>query len=179
MRAAGENNGGGNVPPLQVVLIEPEIPQNTGNIARTCAATHTPLHLVEPLGFLLTDRHLKRAGLDYWPHVRLKVQRDFDSLHQELRHGRWVCFSAGAPRDYFDFRFRAGDCLLFGPETRGLPSRVLEAAGPNLLRIPMDRTRVRSLNLSTTVGVVLFEAIRQLSFESAGFLSAFASLSSP
>ncbi|MBP8644758.1 MAG: tRNA (cytidine(34)-2'-O)-methyltransferase [Syntrophobacteraceae bacterium] len=157
-----EDQSGEKVFPLRVVLIEPEIPQNTGNIARTCAATHTPLHLVEPLGFFLTDRHLKRAGLDYWRHVLLKIHPCIESMRRELHRYRWVCFSAHAPRDYCSFGFRAGDCLLFGSETRGLPAEVLQTAGENLLRVPMDRTRVRSLNLSTTVGVALYEAIRQL-----------------
>jgi tRNA (cytidine/uridine-2'-O-)-methyltransferase len=149
-------------PPLQVVLYQPEIPQNTGNIARTCAATHTPLHLVEPLGFRITDRYLKRAGLDYWPYVSLKVHPDLESLRTELYRYRWVYFSAHSQQAYYDFRFSPGDCLVFGSETGGLPRWLLDSQPEKVLMVPIDRSRVRSLNLSTTVGVVLFEAMRQL-----------------
>jgi len=150
------------LPLFQVILYQPEIPQNTGNVARTCAATRTPLHLVEPLGFRITDRHLKRAGLDYWPHVNLKVHPNIESLREELSAGRWVYFSTHAQRDYYDFEFLPGDCLMFGQETVGLPQGLLDAEPRNVLRIPIDRSRVRSLNLATTVGVVLFEGLRQL-----------------
>lgn len=162
-------------PPLQVVLYQPEIPQNTGNIARTCAATHTPLHLIEPLGFRITDRHLKRAGLDYWPHVSLKIHPNLDALKKELSCCRWVCFSAHSQKMYYDFQFLPGDCLMFGSETGGLPAGLMESQAECVLKIPIDRSRVRSLNLSTTVGVALFEAIRQLrlsgeqSFDSCSF----------
>lgn len=145
-----------------MVLYQPEIPQNTGNIARTCAATHTPLHLVEPLGFRLTDRYLKRAGLDYWPHVELKVYPNFELLRRELAHCRMVFFSVHAQRSYYDFQFLPGDCLVFGSETRGLPREILEFEPDNVLYIPIDRSRVRSLNLATTVGVAAFEAMRQV-----------------
>lgn len=151
--------------PLQVVLYQPEIPQNTGNVARTCAATHTPLHLVEPLGFHLTDRYLKRAGLDYWPYVDLKVHPGLESLREQLSSHRWIYFSAHAPRPYYAFQFLPGDCLIFGAETKGLPRELLESDPEHVLKIPLDRTRVRSLNLATTVGVALFEALRQLNFQ--------------
>lgn len=150
---------------LQVVLYQPEIPQNTGNIARTCAATHTPLHLVEPLGFRITDRYLKRAGLDYWPHVRLKVHPDLQSLSAEIGDRRWIYFSAHAQRLYCDFRFRPGDCLFFGSETLGLPKELLESKPGFVVKIPINRARVRSLNLATSVGVALFEALRQLTLQ--------------
>ncbi|MGA2225864.1 MAG: tRNA (cytidine(34)-2'-O)-methyltransferase [Syntrophobacteraceae bacterium] len=148
---------------LGVLLYQPEIPQNTGNIARTCAATHTPLYLVGPLGFRLTDKLLKRAGLDYWPHVRMKLYPDFDAAHTDMRHSRLVYFSARAPRLYYDFSFCAGDCLVFGPETRGLPEELLASYPGDVVKVPIDRVRVRSLNLATTVGIALFEALRQLS----------------
>lgn len=150
---------------LRVILYQPEIPQNTGNIARTCAATHVPLHLIEPLGFKLDDRHLKRAGLDYWPHVDLRVHPSFAALHRELPEGRWVYFSTHAHRCYYDFCFQPGDCLVFGSETRGLPAEILTQEKERVLRIPVDTTRVRSLNLSTSVGIVLFEALRQLTLQ--------------
>ncbi len=150
-------------PLLQIVLYQPEIPQNTGNIARTCAATHTPLHLVEPLGFRLSDRYLKRAGLDYWPCVTMKVHARFEDLHQSLGPVRMLYVSAQASRPYYDFQFLPGDCLVFGSETSGLPWAMLEGEPDRMIKIPIDRSRVRSLNLATSVGVVLFEALRQLS----------------
>jgi len=146
---------------FQVVLYQPEIPQNTGNIARKCAATHTPLHLIEPLGFRLTDRHLKRAGLDYWPSVAMRVHGDLESLHRALPPGRCVFFSAHAQKSLFDFCFEPGDRLFFGSETSGLPPSLLSGAEEAMIKIPIDRSRVRSLNLATTVGVALFEALRQ------------------
>lgn len=149
-----------NLPPFQVVLYQPEIPQNTGNVARTCAATRTPLHLIEPLGFRITDRHLKRAGLDYWPHVQLRVHPNLQAARLELKTCRWVHFSARARHDCFHFNFMPGDCLVFGSESAGLPSEILDSE--HVLTIPIDRKHVRSLNLSTAVGVVLFEAMRQV-----------------
>jgi tRNA (cytidine/uridine-2'-O-)-methyltransferase len=150
---------------LRVVLNRPEIPQNTGNVARTCAATHTPLHLVEPLGFQLSDRYLKRAGLDYWPHVRLEVHSGWEAMCSRLAGYRLVLFSARAPRAYYLYRFRPGDCLVFGSETHGLPEEMLAAHCEHVVSLPIDRSCVRSLNLSTAVGIALFEAIRQLRFE--------------
>lgn len=147
---------------LGVLLYQPEIPQNTGNIARTCAATRTPLYLVEPLGFRITDKLLKRAGLDYWPHVRMKLYPDFGTAHGDIPHSRMVYFSAHATRCYLDFAFREGDCLVFGPETRGLPKDLLVSYPGHVINIPIDKARVRSLNLATSVGVALFEALRQL-----------------
>jgi len=147
---------------LQVVLHQPQIPQNTGSVARTCAATHTPLHLVEPLGFYLTDKYLKRAGLDYWPHVDLHVHPDYPSLQRKFPRCRWLYFSARARRPYYDFPYRPGDCLVFGSETTGLPGEWLESEEKRSLFIPIDRSRVRSINMASAVNVVLFEAMRQL-----------------
>jgi tRNA (cytidine/uridine-2'-O-)-methyltransferase len=149
---------------LGVLLYQPEIPQNTGNIARTCAATHTPLYLVGPLGFRITDKLLKRAGLDYWPYVRAKLYPDFEAAHKDMRPSRLVYFSARAARPYYDFSFQAGDCLVFGPETRGLPHELLDSYPGDVVQVPIDRVRVRSLNLATTVGIALFEALRQLRY---------------
>jgi len=147
---------------LAILLYQPEIPQNTGNIARTCAATRTPLYLVEPLGFRITDKLLKRAGLDYWPYVRMKTYADFETARTDVPHTRLVYFSAHATRLYYDFSYQPGDCLVFGPETRGLPQELLASNPGDVVKIPIDRTRVRSLNLATSVGVALFEALRQL-----------------
>jgi tRNA (cytidine/uridine-2'-O-)-methyltransferase len=152
----------GSEPALRVVLYQPEIPQNTGNIARTCAATHTPLHLIEPLGFRLSDRYLKRAGLDYWPRVSLKVHASFEELREDLGPARMVYFSTHASRPYHAFQFLPGDCLVFGSETAGLPREMLDSEACEILKIPIDRSRVRSLNLATSVGIALFEALRQL-----------------
>lgn len=147
---------------LAVLLYQPEIPQNTGNIARTCAATHTPLYLVGPLGFSIADKYLKRAGLDYWPYVRMKQYCDFDTARRDITHSRLVYFSAHAAKQYCDFCFRPGDCLVFGPETRGLPGELVVSYPGDMVKIPIDRARVRSLNLATSVGIALFEALRQL-----------------
>jgi tRNA (cytidine/uridine-2'-O-)-methyltransferase len=147
---------------LRVVLYHPEIPQNTGNVARTCAATHTPLHLIEPLGFFLTDRRLKRAGLDYWSSIELTVHPNLPALKDQLPDHRLVYFSRNGAVNYYEFPFFPGDCLVFGSETSGLPRELLEAHFEQVLRIPIDHVCVRSLNLATTVGIALFEALRQL-----------------
>lgn len=146
-----------------VVLFQPQIPPNTGNIGRTCAATATPLHLIEPLGFSLEDRHLKRAGLDYWPLLELHRHGSWDSFaaERQRRGGRLIALSSHARQPYSTCRFRPDDWLLFGRETDGLPEAVHAAADLRLL-IPI-REGVRSLNLSVSVGVVLFEALRQIS----------------
>jgi tRNA (cytidine/uridine-2'-O-)-methyltransferase len=153
----------------RVVLFQPEIPPNTGNVARTCAATASELHLIEPLGFSLEDRYLRRAGLDYWPLVQLHRHRDGDAFLAEWGRlgGRLVALSARASGDYGQFRFEPSDWLLFGRESDGLPEELLERADARLT-IPMEvsgqhgQPGVRSLNLSVAVGVVLFEALRQL-----------------
>ncbi|AFY72602.1 putative rRNA methylase SpoU family [Synechococcus sp. PCC 7502] len=143
---------------LQVALVYPQIPPNTGNIARTCAATKTRLHLVEPLGFEISDRALKRAGLDYWQYTDLQIHANLESLAAVA--GRWVCFSARGKHDFRKFEFTEQDILLFGSETSGLPPEVL---AQNLtVAIPMDHPKVRSLNLSVSVAIALFEARRQL-----------------
>jgi tRNA (cytidine/uridine-2'-O-)-methyltransferase len=146
-----------------IVLVNPQIPPNTGNIARTCAATNTPLHLVGPLGFDLSDRALTRAGLDYWPQVDLTLHDNWDSFSaaQGQRQGRTVGFSTSGRCSYTTFSYRPDDWLLFGSETTGLPKSVL-AACDETVYIPMDRSVVRSLNLSVSAAVALFEALRQL-----------------
>jgi tRNA (cytidine/uridine-2'-O-)-methyltransferase len=149
----------------QIVLVHPQIPPNTGNIARTCAATDTPLHLVGPLGFEISDRYLKRAGLDYWPYVNFNYHEtleDFKSLH-EKSGGRWLGFTVNGKYNYVEYEYQADDWLLFGSETTGLPSTILSACDATL-RIPMAQPGVRSLNLSVSVAVGLFEARRQLGF---------------
>ena len=149
---------------LHVALVEPEIPPNTGNIARLCAATRTPLHIVGVTGFRMDDRTLKRAGLDYWDEVDLHRHIDLDSLYTSLPESRFLYLSTKVERPYFDWQYSDGDCLVFGPETRGLPAAVLDANSDRCLTIPMPNKNVRSLNLSTSVGIVLYEAYRQVGF---------------
>ena len=146
---------------FHVALYEPEIPPNTGNIARLCAATFTPLHVVGATGFRMDDRTLKRAGLDYWDEVDLRRHIDLDALYQNLPGSRFVYLTTKTHRPYTDWRFSDGDCLVFGPETRGLPETHLAANADRCLTIPMPNKKVRSLNLATSVGIVLSEAIRQ------------------
>ena len=149
---------------IQVVLVQPQIPPNTGNIARTCAATQTELHLVGPLGFEISDRQLKRAGLDYWPYVNLHHHleyQDFSAVQQQ-RGGRLLGFTVSGNHNYLDWEFQPGDWLLFGSETNGLPASVLELCDAKIY-IPMTQPKVRSLNLSVSVAISLFEARRQLS----------------
>ncbi|MDR0816443.1 MAG: tRNA (cytidine(34)-2'-O)-methyltransferase [Desulfovibrio sp.] len=148
---------------MRIVLFEPEIPPNTGNIARLCAATGTELHLVEPLGFKLENRYLKRAGLDYWPHVPLFVWPDWQAFTAAVGHSRAVMTSAKGGCPVQDFVFESGDSLIFGPETRGLPPKIL-AASPWKTRIPMCEGGVRSLNLSTAAGVVLYMALSRCGY---------------
>jgi tRNA (cytidine/uridine-2'-O-)-methyltransferase len=154
--------GGG----LNVVLVEPEIPPNTGNVARLCAATRTTLHLIEPLGFELNDRRLARAGMDYWQHVEWQTWPDWNafaaSIPPEVR--LWFVESGG-PTRYSDARFASGDYLVFGRETAGLPESLCRAAGERWLRIPMFHDQARSLNLANCVALVLYEAVRQLGFD--------------
>jgi tRNA (cytidine/uridine-2'-O-)-methyltransferase len=148
---------------LHVALFEPEIPPNTGNIARLCAATFTELHIVGVTGFRMDDRTLKRAGLDYWSEVKLHRHVNLEDLHSALPDSRFVYLTTKVQTPYTTWEFRDEDCLIFGPETRGLPKDVLEAYPESCLTIPMPNPKVRSLNLSTSVGIVLYEALRQTS----------------
>ena len=147
---------------MQVVLFEPEIPPNTGSIARLCAATLTPLHLIEPLGFKIDDKHLKRAGLDYWEFVALRVHKSWDEFSRYSTGKGLIYLSKRATRSYTQACYQEDDYLIFGPETRGLPQELLDANPDRCYRIPMSGTGVRSLNLSNAVSIVLYEALRQL-----------------
>jgi tRNA (cytidine/uridine-2'-O-)-methyltransferase len=148
---------------MRIVLYQPEIPPNTGNIARLCAATATPLHLIEPLGFKIDDKHLKRAGLDYWPNVNLSVHPHWAAFETTLLtispRPRIVLTSARNGVPHHQFRFEPGDAIVLGPETRGLPESLFDLCGLRV-RIPVLDT-VRSLNLSTSAGILLYEALRQ------------------
>jgi tRNA (cytidine/uridine-2'-O-)-methyltransferase len=147
---------------LSVALVEPEIPPNTGNVARLCAATNVPLHIVGVAGFRMDDRAVRRAGLDYWPEVKLTRHKDFPGLYQALPEARFLYLTTKAERLYTEWTFQPDDCLVFGRETRGLPEELLKANWERCLKIPMFNPKVRSLNLATAVGIVLFEALRQL-----------------
>lgn len=147
--------------PFNIVLIEPEIPPNTGNIARLCAATGTTLHLVGKLGFSLDDRYLRRAGLDYWEFVSLQRWPDLEALKAAVPEGRFFYLSTKVDRSYIDAGFQAGDYIVLGKETKGLPEELLEANPLTSFTIPMPSEKVRSLNLSTSAGIVLYEALRQ------------------
>jgi tRNA (cytidine/uridine-2'-O-)-methyltransferase len=147
---------------IHVALVEPEIPPNTGNIARLCAATAVPLHIVGATGFRLDDRAVRRAGLDYWPEVPLHRHPDLNTLQQALPRARFLYFTTKSDKSYFDWSFEPDDCLVFGRETRGLPESVLRENWERCLTIPMLNPKIRSLNLATAVGVVVYEALRQI-----------------
>ena len=147
---------------LHIALVEPEIPPNTGNVARLCAATFTDLHIVGVTGFRMDDRTLKRAGLDYWNEVRLHRHIDLERLYAALPDSRFLYFTTKTRKSYTDWEFRDGDCLVFGRETRGLPEDLLKANWERCLTIPMPNENVRSLNLANSVGIVLYEALRQI-----------------
>jgi tRNA (cytidine/uridine-2'-O-)-methyltransferase len=147
---------------IDVALVEPEIPPNTGNIARLCAANSVPLHIVGVTGFRLDDRAVRRAGLDYWPEVDLHRHVDLSALAGDLPDARFVYLSTKGERSYADWEFHPNDCLVFGRETRGLPEALLRENWDRCLTIPMLNARVRSLNLATAVAIVLYEGLRQL-----------------
>lgn len=153
-------------PPFHIVLVRPEIPQNTGSIARLAAATRSRLHLVGPLGFSLEDRYLKRAGLDYWPLVDLRVYQDWDEfalIHQTTTQSAdFKYFSAHAEKTYLQAEFRRYDFLVFGSETKGLGHEFLEPRRQSAYRIPIFEPGVRSLNLANAVSIVVYEALRRL-----------------
>lgn len=147
---------------LHVALVEPEIPPNTGNIARLCAATYTRLHIVGVPGFRMDERAVKRAGLDYWDEVDLRRHRNFNELYENLPDSRFLFVETGGSQIYTDWQFRDEDCLVFGRETKGLPKEILVSNKERILEIPMPNPNIRSLNLSNSVAIVLYEALRQL-----------------
>ncbi|MBC7798164.1 MAG: tRNA (cytidine(34)-2'-O)-methyltransferase [Pyrinomonadaceae bacterium] len=149
---------------MHVALIEPEIPPNTGNIARLCAATFTDLHIVGATGFRLDDKSVKRAGLDYWDEVKMHRHFEIQNLYEALPESRFLYFTTKTDKSYIECDFRLNDCLVFGRETRGLPEDLLKANWENYLTIPMPNEKVRSLNLANSVGIVLYEALRQIGF---------------
>jgi tRNA (cytidine/uridine-2'-O-)-methyltransferase len=162
-RIAAHRDVGGDAP-LHIVLVEPQIPPNTGNVARLCAATGCALHLVEPLGFRIDDRELKRAGLDYWDALDVVLHPSLDAFFALHPPGRAWLLSTRATRGYRGASFAYGDALVFGKETAGLPAAVLSAHPDRALRIPMRTGAVRSINLATSVGIVAYEALATLGF---------------
>lgn len=150
---------------LHIVFVEPEIPGNTGNIARTCAATGAHLHLVKPLGFDIDEKAVRRAGLDYWPYVNLSVYESLDEFLKKNSNRRMFLATTKGSHRYTDVEYRDDDMILFGRETAGLPRNFIEQNSSMAIRIPMSKeTRLRSLNLANSANIVLFEALRQLDF---------------
>ncbi|WP_424766330.1 tRNA (uridine(34)/cytosine(34)/5-carboxymethylaminomethyluridine(34)-2'-O)-methyltransferase TrmL [Paenibacillus sp. sgz302251] len=149
--------------PFHIVLVEPEIPANTGNIARTCAATGTHLHLVRPLGFDTDDRTLKRAGLDYWHSVHIEYHDSFDEVLALYPQSRFFYASTRATKVYSQFEYQDGDFFVFGKETKGLPQQLIDANLETCIRMPMT-DKVRSLNLSNSAAIIVYEALRQNHF---------------
>jgi tRNA (cytidine/uridine-2'-O-)-methyltransferase len=151
--------------PFHIVLVEPEIPPNTGNIVRTCSVTGAKLHLVKPLGFSIEDSQLKRAGLDYWHEMDIQMHDSFQELRVKYPSNRFFCATTKAKQSYASFDYQEGDFFVFGKETKGLPDSILEANKETLIRVPM-LPDVRSLNLANSVAIVLYEGLRQLEFPS-------------
>ncbi len=148
---------------FHVVLFQPDIPPNTGNIARLCVATNSTLHLIKPLGFSLSDKRLKRAGLDYWENLKLEIHNSLNDFLDKYENKRFFLSSTKAKKSYFEAKFEKGDFLIFGSETKGLPEDFLTAFYEHSINIPMT-DNVRSLNLADSVAIVLYEAIRQVCF---------------
>lgn len=147
---------------IHVALFQPEIHPNAGNVARLCAANGLPLHLVGNLGFRIDERSVRRAGLDYWPFVDIRRESDLDELRSRLPESRLFYFSARAEKLYTDIEYRTGDCLVFGPESKGFPPEFLRENSNHALQIPMLSCNVRSLNLASAVAIAVYEALRQI-----------------
>ncbi|NLX18493.1 MAG: tRNA (cytidine(34)-2'-O)-methyltransferase [Desulfobulbus sp.] len=151
-----------SLPALHIVLVEPEIPPNTGSIARLCGATNTVLDLIHPLGFAVDNKHLKRAGLDYWPQVQIKHWENLDAFLQVQDEDRLYFLTTKSSRPYTDAHFKPGDMIIFGKETKGLPENILHLYSDRCLTIPMCNPNIRSLNLAMAAGIVLYEVLRQI-----------------
>lgn len=149
---------------LNIVLFQPEIPQNTGNIARTCVLTNSTLHLIKPLGFSLDEKQLRRAGLDYWQYLKLEIHESYEALREKYKDGKFYFSTTKATNFYSEVEYTEGDFIVFGRESSGLPEYIREENRANLIRVPMLNTSARSLNLSNTVSIVAYEALRQFGF---------------
>lgn len=149
---------------LNIVLFEPEIPQNTGNIARTCVLTNSRLHLIKPLGFSLDEKQLKRAGLDYWQYLDMEVHESYEVFREKYKEGNFYISTTKGEKNYTEVKYNEGDFIIFGKESAGLPDYIRNANLHNLIRVPMLESSTRSLNLSNTVAILAYEALRQMSF---------------
>ncbi len=149
---------------LNIVLFEPEIPQNTGNIARTCVLTNSKLHLIKPLGFSLDEKHLKRAGLDYWQYLDMEIHECYEDFRNKYKEGNFYFSTTKGSKIYTEVKYKEGDFIVFGKESAGLPDYIRESNAENLIRVPMLETSTRSLNLSNTVAIVTYEVMRQMNF---------------
>lgn len=149
---------------LNIVLFEPEIPQNTGNIARTCVLTNSKLHLIKPLGFSLEEKHLKRAGLDYWPYLDMEVHESYEDFRKKYPEGNFYFSTTRGKKFYTEVNYKEGDFIIFGKETAGLPDYIRNDNLDNLIRVPMLESSTRSLNLSNTAAILAYEALRQMNF---------------
>jgi tRNA (cytidine/uridine-2'-O-)-methyltransferase len=149
---------------LNIVLFEPEIPQNTGNIARTCVLTNSKLHLIKPLGFSLDERHLKRAGLDYWQYLDMEIHESYEAFREKYKEGNFYFSTTKGSRIYTEVQYEEGDFIVFGKESAGLPDYIRKSNVDSLIRVPMLETSTRSLNLSNTVAIVAYEVMRQMNF---------------
>jgi len=149
---------------LNIVLFQPEIPQNTGNIGRTCVLTNCKLHLIKPLGFSLEEKEIKRAGLDYWPLLDIEIHESYEALREKYKEGAFYFCTTKGEKLYSDVSFKEGDFLVFGRESKGLPDYIRNDNIDTLIRVPMINTTTRSLNLSNTVAIIAYEGLRQLGF---------------
>lgn len=149
---------------LNIVLFQPEIPQNTGNIGRTCVLTNCKLHLIKPLGFSLEEKEIKRAGLDYWPLLDIEIHESYEALREKYKEGTFYFCTTKAEKFHSDVSFKEGDFLVFGRESKGLPDYIRNDNIDTLIRVPMINTTTRSLNLSNTVAIIAYEGLRQLGF---------------
>jgi len=149
---------------LNIVLFQPEIPQNTGNIGRTCVLTNCKLHLIKPLGFSLEEKQLKRAGLDYWPYLDLEIHESYEAFIEKYKGSTFYYSTTKASKLYSEVEYKEGDFIIFGRESSGLPDNVRDNNLEKCMRVPMINSTTRSLNLSNTVAIVTYEALRQLGF---------------
>jgi tRNA (cytidine/uridine-2'-O-)-methyltransferase len=155
---------GGDLVNLNIVLFQPEIPQNTGNIARTCVLTNSKLHLIKPLGFSLDEKHLKRAGLDYWQYLDLEIHESYEAMREKYKDSTFYFSTTKAKNIYSDVQMNSGDFIIFGRESSGLPDEIRDSDPERCIRVPMLQTSTRSLNLSNTVAIIAYEALRQKGF---------------
>lgn len=149
---------------MNIVLLEPEIPSNTGNIGRTCLLTDSKLHLIKPLGFSFEDKHLKRAGMDYWPDVKCIIYENIEEFYEKNKNGRFFYATTKTKQKYCDIEYKTNDFIIFGKESKGIPEEILDKNSENCITIPMN-SKGRSLNLSNSAAIILYEALRQNNFK--------------